>query len=261
MKIQLQCPLCKFSMAINPKKKKFGTAYYTIYNTDNNICEVQHGSAMHSTAVYFTNYKFDLLFESGLNALKDLYYREAVASLTTAMERFFEYGINILIFDNNPSKTEKGWKYISNQSERQLGAFYFLYLSKFNELPQTLDSNETGFRNNVIHKGYFPTKDETLNFAKKIYSIIQNNNKVLEENLPTNISEYKRKFIQELRENCASFCEDEHKLINPTSPYKFVRRPFQRRLKTYLFEGEDFSYREMDKFEAYINSINTMQID
>lgn len=49
----------------------------------------------------------------------------------------------------------------------------FLWASEFGEVPQTLSSNDSGFRNSVIHKGKIPTKEEVLEYGNKILAIIR----------------------------------------------------------------------------------------
>lgn len=49
-------------------------------------CEKEHRSV-----VILNNIKFELLFEIGLNATVDGYYREVVSSFASALERFYEF--------------------------------------------------------------------------------------------------------------------------------------------------------------------------
>ncbi|TMX32021.1 hypothetical protein DA096_08935 [Vibrio rotiferianus] len=127
----------------------------------------------HETLVYLSEFKFQILFEVGLNAIKDGYYREAVSSFTAALERFYEHFIKTVLFRKDGSEQlAKCWKLVSNQSERQLGAFIFLYLSEVGELPEVLSSDDSGFRNRVIHKGEIPTKAQALEFGQTIANLI-----------------------------------------------------------------------------------------
>ncbi len=263
MKIQLQCPFCKFAYSHNPNRKKIGTNYLTIYNTESNISLINDMPAGHSSAVYFTNYKFDLLFESALNAMHDYYYREAIASLTSSLERFFEYCIEILTINLDQDNVEKTWKLVSNQSERQLGAFYFLFLNKFNFLPKFLDTNDISFRNKVIHKGYFPEKEESYNFIKKVYEVVEYNYKIISDNLPIDLELHFEKFKMNLRENCQKICSiEKEKLVKSGfTHYKFCERPFKRNINTYLYNNETFFKRDLNDLETYIEELKTKCID
>jgi hypothetical protein len=130
----------------------------------------------HNSKTIVDNINFEILFEYGLNAIADGYYREAVSSLTSAMERYFEFFVKTIL---RGSKIEfdlidKSWKKVSSQSERQIGAYIMLYTQTFGEEPLLLNPNkEIQFRNSVIHKGYIPTKEEAIKFGNSIMKIIE----------------------------------------------------------------------------------------
>lgn len=130
----------------------------------------------HKSKTIIDNIDFEILFEYGINAIADGYYREAVSSITSSMERYFEFFIKAAL---RASKIEfatidKVWKNISSQSERQLGAYVMLYTQTFGEEPLLLSSNkEVPFRNSVIHKGYIPTKSEATDFGNSVMQIIE----------------------------------------------------------------------------------------
>lgn len=128
----------------------------------------------HRNALVHQEQKFELLFESALYAIKDGYLREAISSIASGMERFYEFAVKVICAQNNiPIElVEEGWKQMSKQSERQLGAFIFQYLSEFKEMPPLLRTKQVEFRNNVIHKGYFPDYDETIAFGEDVLEII-----------------------------------------------------------------------------------------
>ncbi len=50
-----------------------------------------------------------------------------ISSFTSSLERFYEFCIKVFCENNsmNDDTYNKVWKQVSNQSERQLGAFYF----------------------------------------------------------------------------------------------------------------------------------------
>ena len=74
----------------------------------------------HENVMMHQNYKFQILFESGLGAIHSGYYREGVSSIVASLERFFEICINIFYYnsDIDNSILESNWKNVSNQSER-----------------------------------------------------------------------------------------------------------------------------------------------
>jgi hypothetical protein len=119
--------------------------------------------------------KFEILFDIGANAILDGYYREAVSSFSSSLERFYEFCIKALCKKRymKSDAVLMAWKNVSNQSERQLGAFIFLWASEFGQAPELLSSNDVGFRNKVIHKGKIPTKEESMKYGNKILAMIR----------------------------------------------------------------------------------------
>ena len=129
----------------------------------------------HKSVTVLQQQKFEILFDIGANAILDGYYRESVSSFTSSLERFYEFGLKVLC-KKRGMKTGvflNAWKQVSNQSERQLGAFLFLWASEFGEVPKLLNSNDVGFRNSVIHKGKIPSKEEALEYGNTILTIIR----------------------------------------------------------------------------------------
>jgi hypothetical protein len=130
----------------------------------------------HNATTVIDNIDFEILFEYGINAIADGYYREAVSTLTSAMERYFEFFIKTILRTSQSdfSKIDKTWKNISSQSERQLGAYIISYSQNFGEDPLLLNANkDVPFRNSVIHKGYIPTKEEAVEYGNSVLLIIE----------------------------------------------------------------------------------------
>ncbi len=80
---------------------------------------------------------FQILFEIGFNAIHDGYYREAIGSFTASYERFLEFftGIVVNASGTNVGEFDKAWRQVGKQSERQLGAFIFVFLMTYRESP------------------------------------------------------------------------------------------------------------------------------
>jgi hypothetical protein len=179
VKVSLSCIQCKTSE---------GHKAYEFELRDNNTylitCEQGHESI-----IFFESHKFELLFEMGIYAVMDGYFREVVSNFAASIERFHEFSIEVFsqyLFRNVNSETsnlliqqeitneyDKTWKMISNQSERQLGAYTMLYLSTFKYAPELIKNKHIEFRNKVIHKGYFPTEKETIEYAVDIFNYLQ----------------------------------------------------------------------------------------
>jgi len=139
----------------------------------------------HHNAVATQTLRHEMLFDIALNAIVDKYHREAISSFAASVERYYEFAIRVLAKNRkiDPSTFEISWKTVSAQSERQLGAYVFLYTVSFNESPVVLSSSMITLRNKVIHNGVLPTLQEVLDFGEASYDLIQ-------------------KGIQKLRANC-----------------------------------------------------------
>jgi hypothetical protein len=141
---------------------------------DSNLYEVQCPKG-HSSYVILQQMKFELLFDIGACALLDGYYREAVTSFTSSLERFYEFFVRAALIQKkiDVENIESAWKGISKQSERQLGAYIIQYLSEFGTEPTTLGTNETKLRNDVVHHGKIPTRSEAIAYGQRILEIVR----------------------------------------------------------------------------------------
>lgn len=128
----------------------------------------------HESTTVLQEEKFSLLFEIACHAINDGYYREAVSSFASSLERFFEYAVRVMFnhVDSPPDLFKSCWKDVASQSERQLGAFVFLWGLVFREKPAILGTSEVRFRNDVVHKGAIPTREEALGFGEAIVNVI-----------------------------------------------------------------------------------------
>ena len=183
MKLKFHCGKCPQILNPNPFRIEFPISdelYYTF------TCDRGHFNKY-----IVANTRYGLLFESGLYAFLDGYNREAVSSCYVALERFYEHIINIfLIYDNNFSFEEvQSLKKTIYLSERAYGAFCTIYLMKFKKPLIPFDSKQflneinvkfsdfenspVKFRNKIIHEGYLPSQEETLNYAKAVGKFIQ----------------------------------------------------------------------------------------
>ncbi|MFC4776103.1 hypothetical protein ACFO9Q_04900 [Paenibacillus sp. GCM10023252] len=128
----------------------------------------------HKNNVILQEWKFEILFEMALMALKDGYTREAVSSFAASLERFYEYIIELIVIHSeiDSNQFSDSWKLMSTQSERQLGAFYTAFLLHFKETPKALNPKLTEFRNKIIHKGYIPTTEEVINYGRELFKYV-----------------------------------------------------------------------------------------
>lgn len=171
MKIMTVCTEC-LRESIDPSKDP-SKAYNYLEVTSESLyfgkCKYNHDI---SYSVQGTG--FETLFELGILALNEGFTREAISSFAVAIERCHEFILKVLMLEMEVGMDhiEETWKYVSPQSERQLGAFYFCYLATINEVPPKISNNKMQFRNNVIHKGYIPTVQEASGYEKFAYNYI-----------------------------------------------------------------------------------------
>ena len=167
MKLVAICPECP----TQPEGRVQISSYAEI--SDRNVLEVKcpRGHLSHTA---LQQPRFELLFESGALALLDGYTREAVSSFAAAVERFYEYWINVTLVEagHQPDVVADFWKDVARQSERQLGAFLALYLRERSAPAPTLANKWVDFRNNIIHKGYWPSAAEAESYGNAVLQYI-----------------------------------------------------------------------------------------
>jgi hypothetical protein len=154
----------------------------------------------HKTRLIFEAQKFEILFDVGASALMDGYCREAVSSFAVAQERFHEFCIKVFL-ESFPVKMESfrgTWKLVSNQSERQLGAYCFLHLLHFNA-PPPIEPKMVELRNNVTHKGSIPSTEVAMTYADYVYGYIIDAIKLMRERLGSAINAVCKRDLEELR--------------------------------------------------------------
>ena len=146
----------------------------------------------HKSAILLQSLKFEVLLESGANALLEGFTFEACAAFSAALERFYEFSLHVICIAHGMSEElfQKMYDEMARQSERQLGAFMMLYAVEFDEAHK-LDKQIVEFRNGVIHKGVIPDLDEAKKFCSAVYEIIAG----LYEKLSGKYSEHIRKLV------------------------------------------------------------------
>jgi hypothetical protein len=141
-------------------------------------------AAGHALAWVIFNPRHELLFERGALAMVDGYYREAVANFAAALERFYEFHTRVVVWKNGiaVSDADAAWKSVAAQSERQLGAFLFTALTYYRS-PVDMKGivKHVEFRNSVIHKGAFPSYEQSLEFGEAVRVFICRYLKALED--------------------------------------------------------------------------------
>jgi DNA-directed RNA polymerase subunit N (RpoN/RPB10) len=166
MKIPMKCYKCEQEVGEN-----FEHIYMEV--NDSNYYKVSCSKG-HETVVCAQNEKFEILFDMGIMALIDGYTREAVVNFASSLERYFEFYIEVFCNRQRIKKEEfdKTWKMVSNQSERQMGAFLFMYLNNYKKMPKYIPDGKVNFRNRVVHKAYIPKYEEVIEYGECIYNYL-----------------------------------------------------------------------------------------
>ena len=138
----------------------------------------------HDSFVILQQQRFEILFDIGAFAIIDGYYREAISSFTSSLERFYEFFIKVICISKKIElkDIDDTWNKVSSQSERQLGAFIFIYLQEFGKKPDLLSDKNIKFRNSVIHKGKIPNKEEAIQYGNDILNLIRPLLETIKEN-------------------------------------------------------------------------------
>lgn len=151
----------------------------------------------HESITLLTAQKHEMLFEIGAYAVVDGYYREAISSFASSLERYYEFFIKTILTAQSKatSEVEKSWKNVSNASERQLGGYIFTHLLAFGTTPPQVENSLVKLRNEVIHKGKIPSRDEAIKYGEHILSLIQEGIKKLRHHHQDAVTEMIRQSI------------------------------------------------------------------
>ncbi len=131
-------------------------------------------------------HQFQLLFESGVEAFAEIYLREAISSFAAALERYHEFAIRVLLMaqEVDTEAIDNMWKSVASQSERQIGMYIGLYTAIHQKMPNLLPQKMTALRNSVIHKGHFPTPQESFDFGNAVYALLSEGLNELNQRYP-----------------------------------------------------------------------------
>jgi hypothetical protein len=163
----------------SPTSESFTVPYY-----DDRVAYVTCSQG-HESALLIQSPKFEVLLESGASALIDGYTMEAAASFSAALERFFEFCVQVFCEVRNLTQDvyEAMFKEMARQSERQIGAFLVLHALELGK-PYKLNQDISTFRNSVIHKGQIPTPKDANEFCSRVYAEILSLSRTLLEKFP-----------------------------------------------------------------------------
>lgn len=159
----------------------------------------------HETFTCVQEQKFEVLFELALNAIVDGYYREAVASFSSSLERFYEFYLRVMCSKRglDDATMADAWKAVSRQSERQFGAYAFTYLLENGTVAAVLPEQKVAFRNDVIHKGRIPSRDEAISYGEDVLHVISPILNLLKKNDHEHVGKVVLKHISNTRQKIA----------------------------------------------------------
>jgi hypothetical protein len=128
----------------------------------------------HRIAAVLQLLRHELLFDSACLALLDGYHREAIASFAASLERFYEFCVRVFCRHSGigVEHVDAAWRHVAVQSERQLGAFHFLYLAHSRQPYWGEDQKLVTLRNGVVHKGRFASRADATRYGAHVYSVI-----------------------------------------------------------------------------------------
>lgn len=182
MRVPMSCHACIFDEGVG-----VNSAVFWVELNDSGFYEVTCPRG-HSSQGWIQAGKYQLLFEEAVCALRDGYYRAAVADFSASLERFCEFAFWVLSGKQEVAADEvlNAWSDVKSQSERQLGLYIAAYLSVRKSRPLLLTSRQREFRNDVVHKGYVPTREQALEFGQAVADLVR----PVEEWLSTEHTDY-----------------------------------------------------------------------
>ncbi len=156
----------------------------------------------HEIKMVLQNEHFEILLNFGMNAFLEENFREAVVNMGSCLERFYEFYIELTTLKSGvePAAYDQSWKKISNHSERQLGAFIFLYTLNNKNTPKLLTGAQSKFRNEVIHKGRIPEKTKVLEFCDAIFILLRSYILELHDKEPKAVQAVRRRHVYKKHE-------------------------------------------------------------
>lgn len=199
MKINASCMRCVFDGHEKDKNKEVPYVPHYPYweypeieldSTDNYYEFVCNNG--HKNKLIIQIELYDLLFQQATYCIMDGYYREAIGTFNTSIERFMEYCTEILFLMDNQEGMDFSdfWKLVSKRSERQIGAFYLSWCKYFHSQPDILENLEvlknksySAIRNSVIHNGEMATREEAVEFGEATFNFIRKHKKILDKEL------------------------------------------------------------------------------
>lgn len=187
MKTIAACPDCIQEAAKDGAQPEFNPIAGEL--DDNGIIHVNCDRGHYGVVLYDAR-RYEVLVKSAARAALDGYTNEVVAVMSSALERMYEFYIRVSSRAKGLTEetVDAAWKNVASQSERQFGAFQFLYMLD-QRRPFKLQQRITETRNKVVHRGKIVREDEALEFAEDVYAVIQHLQTELQAKFPQFVAE------------------------------------------------------------------------
>lgn len=194
MRMPLSCTVC------SSERPDEQITLYSAAVTDSGLYEFTCKNG-HESKIILQQCTFEVLSEVGLQALIDGYYRDAVVSLSSSMERFFQFFVEVISEQQevSPEALSKTWSTMASQSERQLGAYLISHLLAFGEHAPVLGAKQAAFRNKVVHQGKIPTEDEAVGYCQSVVDLVRPTIKKLQDKAERAISSATHRHMMKVR--------------------------------------------------------------
>ncbi|CAM4300052.1 hypothetical protein [Pseudoalteromonas maricaloris] len=196
----------------------------------------------HKFTCFVQGTNVEKLLESGVHALANKNTLEACASIYAAYERSIEFAIDVFSHHDgiDLEALEATKKSMSNQSERQLGAFLMLYFRKIGS-PYKLSRKVTEERNKFIHKGFIPGIERAHQFCKKVYELIAELIVLLKSRFPNSVDVVRNQLLQDF----AKGLPGNHRVVNMSTqffhiPASNIETNFERAFKLHMDATRSF---------------------
>lgn len=210
MKIEITCHKCEEPLLFN---KVTSCKRYTLIKEIVNSGEVIEYTCPngHVSKNIIRTFQYDILFRIACEAINDGYYREAVSSFSACLEMFFSHVVKMLLKSNGISPTLiTSFSDKNKLSERIFGAFSSLWLlcegEEYTKISKNQISKRVKFRNDVIHNGNIPTKEEAIDYSNYVVSIISPINEKIKDKYSKVLKEiyFEKKIVPVGREKIIS---------------------------------------------------------
>jgi hypothetical protein len=135
----------------------------------------------HSHAAVISNEKHEVLFQMGLHAFLDDYYREAVVNFASAYEESMKV-LALIHLVSSGVRFPEARSVIADlkTTENSKGAYILAHAIIEGRTPTLMNSNSVKFRNDVVHKGLIPTISQADDYGNRVLEFCLSLQKIIQ---------------------------------------------------------------------------------